>query len=133
MRVKDLDGKVYELKLTGHIVDGSESKPRSDLHRQAREIIREKFPLLTSLEELPVKLYSNATVYLDFFLPQSKLCIEVNGRQHFEFIQHFHSNLMGFKLHQKRDREKREWLDLNNIKLVEFNYNEDVETWKNKL
>jgi len=40
---------------------------------------------------------------------------------------------MGFKLQEKRDREKREWLELNNIKLIEFNYNEDIEEWKNKI
>jgi len=133
MRVKDLDDKVHELKLTGHIVDGSETKPRSELHLQARKLIRERFPLFLLVEEISIPIRSSEYLYLDFFLPQNKICIEVHGKQHFEFVPHFHRNIMGFKLQEKRDREKREWLELNNIKLIEFNYNEDIEEWKNKI
>ncbi len=133
MKVKSLDGKIYDLGLTGYLVNSDETKPRSDLHIQARQIIKDRFPLFMILEEVLIQVRQNSSLYLDFFIPQTKLCIEVNGRQHFEFIPHFHKNIFGFKMHEKRDREKKLWLDLNGISLIEFNYNEDVELWKNKL
>ncbi len=133
MKVYDLDGKQSVLSLGGYQVDGSQTRPRSELHLKARDIIKEAYPLYSILEEVPITIKRGNTVYLDFFLPQLKMSIEVNGRQHFECVIHFHGSLAGFKLQQKNDRLKREWLDLNGIKLIEFNYNETEDQWKNKL
>lgn len=133
MKVIDLDGKTQTLSLAGFSVDGSQTRPRSDLHVTARQIIKGKYPLYSILEEVGIQVRKGKNAFLDFFIPQPRVCIEVNGRQHFEFVQFFHNNLIGFKLQQKADREKREWLALNKIKLIEFNYNEEPSEWKNKL
>ncbi len=133
MKVVDLDGKQHNLSLAGYNVDGSNTRPRSDLHVTARGLLKEVFPLYSILEEITIPLKRGKDVYLDFFLPQPRICVEVNGRQHFEFVQFFHNTIAGFRLQQKNDRLKREWLELNRIRLIELNYNETEDEWKIKL
>lgn len=33
----------------------------------------------------------------------------------------------------KRDNEKKEWCELNNIQLVELPYNEDINEWRKRI
>jgi hypothetical protein len=133
MKITDLDGKQHSLSLAGYSVDGSETRPRSELHIKARKLIKEAYPLYQILEEVSIPIKKGTTNYLDFFLPQPRICIEINGRQHFEFVNYFHGNLAGFRLQQKKDRLKREWLTLNNIKYIDLNYNESEEEWQTKI
>jgi predicted adenine nucleotide alpha hydrolase (AANH) superfamily ATPase len=70
---------------------------------------------------------------LDFYIPLSKLCIEVHGEQHYKFIPFYHGNIMSFLKAQKKDREKKEWCDNNNIRYIELPYNENQEQWINRI
>lgn len=63
---------------------------------------------------------------LDIYIPNLALAVEYDGRQHVDFIEHFHKNLEGFKDAQKMDQQKNEYLLLNGIKLVRILYNEMV-------
>lgn len=72
----------------------------------------------------------------DFYLPKYHICIEVNGRQHYEPIDYFGGE-ENFKLQQKRDNIKREYCAQNNIKLIEvpywmFNKEKEFKTYINK-
>ena len=40
---------------------------------------------------------------------------------------------MSFLKAQKKDREKVEWCELNNIKLIELPYNESTDEWTKRL
>ena len=40
---------------------------------------------------------------------------------------------MAFYKAKARDKEKREWCELNNMRLVELNYNEDIDEWRRKI
>lgn len=133
MKVMDLDGKQHTLSFAGYNVNGDQKRPRSELHLAARRLLKQAYPLYSVLEEVSIPLKKGSTVFLDFLLPQLRICVEVNGRQHFEFVQHFHNNMLGFRLQQKADKLKREWLTLNNIRLIDLNYNEDEDAWANKL
>lgn len=63
----------------------------------------------------------------DFYIPQYNLCIEYQGKQHYEPID-FSSKLSDeeklqqFKDNQTRDNIKREYCKLNNINLLEISY-----------
>lgn len=54
--------------------------------------------------------YNNQRLFLDIFLPQFGLVVEVHGRQHDEFIRHFHGDAAGFKSYRRRDSLKEEWV-----------------------
>lgn len=53
----------------------------------------------------------------DFYLPQFNAVIEVNGRQHYEFVSHFYKQKSDFLTAQLRDRRKISYCLANSITL----------------
>jgi len=84
----------------------------SNLCTQVLETLRGIFPELLIKTEHYVN-YNNQKLYLDIFLPQLNIVIEVHGRQHDEFVAHFHGDERGYRLSRKRDRLKEEWAHIN--------------------
>lgn len=132
MQVKDLDGNTYNWQLIGNISHGS-AKNKSNLHLKARDLIHECFPTLQVLEEVPIQIRRSETLYLDFYLPLNKKCIEVHGEQHYTFSRFYHHTFLGFVRHKKRDQEKQEWCALNNIEYIELPFDENIDSWKNRI
>lgn len=56
---------------------------------------------------------------LDFFIEELDAAIEVQGRQHYEYIPYFHEDRKGFKRQQERDRIKRQTCKERGIWLIE--------------
>lgn len=130
MRVRDLHGNVSTWKPVGDIVAASDSRSRSKLHVEARKILYELFPTMRILEEVPIKPRTINTQYLDFYISQIKIAVEVHGQQHYKFNSMFHASAQDF-LHQKRkDADKKDWCEINNITYIELPYNKKVEEWK---
>lgn len=63
---------------------------------------------------------------IDIYIPNLALAFEYHGRQHYDFVEHFHKTLQGFEDAQKMDQRKREYLLLHGIKLIEIPYNKMV-------
>jgi len=132
MNVLDLDDRIVNWHLTGHIAKGR-IQNKSSFHLLARKLIIEKFPTLQILEEVPIPLRQSETLYLDFYLPLIKACIEVHGEQHYKFIPFYHNNMMGFLKSKKRDEEKQEWCNKNNIQHIVLPYSESEDEWRKRL
>ena len=128
MQVKDLDGNLYNWQLLGGI-SHSTLQNKSSLHLEARELLHQCYPTLQILEEIPVQVRKSETLYLDFYIPLTKKCVEVHGEQHFEFNRFFHKSMLGFVRHKKRDKDKKEWCELNGITMIELSYN-NKELWE---
>jgi hypothetical protein len=62
----------------------------------------------------------------DFYLPDFNICIEYDGRQHFEPIGHWGGKKTFIEI-QKRDKIKTEFCIKNNIKLIRINYNDNIQ------
>lgn len=62
----------------------------------------------------------------DFYLPDYNVCIEYNGKQHYEPIDYFGGKEM-FNLIQQRDAIKTQYCKDNNIVLIKIKYNENIE------
>lgn len=131
MFVEDLEGNVAEWKMNGKEVV-LDRRPRSALHRAARELIKKKFPTLLVLEEVSIKPRPRQVLYLDFYLPLRKLAIEVHGEQHYKFNSLFHSSASDFLQQRKNDKQKTEWCDINGIELIVLSYNQE-DNWSNLL
>jgi hypothetical protein len=71
------------------------------------------------LEEFPV---AGERLFIDFFMPKTKLAVEVHGRQHYEFVEHFHGDKAAFLATKARDKRKVLWCELNKIKLIIIDY-----------
>ncbi len=61
----------------------------------------------------------------DFYLPEYNICIEFDGRQHFESIERW-GGKKGLKERQNRDQIKNEYCSKNNIRLIRIRFDEDI-------
>lgn len=61
----------------------------------------------------------------DFYLPNKNICIEYDGRQHFESIENWGGDKAFLDI-QKRDRVKNEYCKINGINLLRIKYSENV-------
>lgn len=127
MECRDLEGKKHKINLSLYKTNANVKK--SSLHTEARQKIKNIYPTLQILEEVSVHLTSRNIVYLDFFLPLINKCIEVHGEQHYKFTPFYHTTKFDFLKQQKRDREKQEWCEINNIQYVELPFDE-IENWE---
>lgn len=128
MLVRDLDDNEHNWTLTGNYAH-AQQKNKSSLHLRARSLLSTLYPTLQILEEVPIPLRRSETLYLDFYLPLSRLCIETHGEQHYKFVAHYHHSMLNFFKHKKRDKDKMEWCKINNIQYIELPYNEKDEDW----
>lgn len=57
-------------------------------------------------------VYKN-TLPFDFYIPPLELLIEFHGRQHYEYIEHFHKNIKGFEKRKLKDKIKKNYAEAN--------------------
>lgn len=103
----------------------------SKLHKTVFAVLKKQFPLSLVKQEFGITVEDGSgrsiPLFFDFFMPQLKIAIECQGRQHFERVQFFQSSDGdGFKKQQKNDGMKKEWCEANNVTLVEIRYDDDV-------
>lgn len=123
MRTVGLDGSIHKLTLTGLTSKGS-LKNKSSFHLEARNLLKNTYPTLQIIEEVPVHIRKGETLYVDFFIPLMKKCIEVHGEQHYGFIPFYHRSQIDFLKQKKRDKDKKEWCELNNFTYIELPYDQ---------
>lgn len=58
----------------------------------------------------------------DFYLPDINTCIEYDGKQHFNFVGTWHQTKEQFELAIQRDKEKTEYCEKHNIRLIRIPY-----------
>lgn len=126
MKFIDLNGKWHLFNFNKICKENSSP---SNLHIEARKLIKATFPYSSIYEE--VSLLGTGLI-ADFFISDIKVLIEINGEQHYKFVKRFHKTQAGFAASKKRDRIKQEWCDLNDIIYVEFPFNKKDE-WANIL
>lgn len=131
MIVYDLEGNEGYWQIIGHKAKLNAKK--STLHLRARHILSILYPTMQILEEVPIYIARSDILYLDFYLPLTKTCIETHGEQHYKFVAHYHNNALGFMQHKKRDRQKKEWCDINGIRYIELPFNENDQQWIERI
>jgi len=129
MLVRDLDNNSHNWHLTGNMAHGK-IENKSSLHIRARKLLTIRYPTLQILEEVPIPLRKSETLFLDFYIPLIKQCIEIHGEQHYKFIPHYHTNMLGFIKHKKRDRDKVSWCELNSIQYIELPFDKSDSEWE---
>lgn len=58
----------------------------------------------------------------DFYLPDYNMIIEMNGLQHYQEVQHFHTKGWTFEDQQIRDQTLRAYCKGHNVSLLEIKY-----------
>jgi hypothetical protein len=133
MKVKDLAGNTTQWKIGGEVVIATDNRQRSGLHIRARKLLKEIFITSQIKEEVSIPVWPKRTFHLDFYIPITKIAVEVHGKQHYEFNVFFHANRMDFRMQENRDKDKIEWCSINGILLVILPYNEDSNEWRKRI
>lgn len=128
MIVQSLDGNTSKLKL-----NYTTYNHHSQLHEQAAILIHKLYPYISIAEEVPIEITRSKTLYLDIFLAKLDTAIEIHGEQHFKFIQYFHTTKANFYKQQRNDELKKQWCELNNIRLIELLYDRSIDEWSSEL
>lgn len=130
MKVKDLRGNIVKWPPSGYIIKDNETRPRSDLHLRVRKLLKEMYPTQAILEEVPIP---GGRLTLDFYIPLLQVAIECQGEQHFKYTPHFHGSVRGFMESNKRDNQKREWCENNNVKVIALSFKDNEEIWRDQI
>jgi very-short-patch-repair endonuclease len=115
MEVKLLNGGTIKLRLRNKRfrIDGkSKSKFQYEIGKQ----LAEKYPHDIIFEEVFIPIEN---LIFDFFIPSLRLFIEVQGKQHSQYVKYFHRTKRGFHEQNKRDQRKRDLCKLNGFRLIE--------------
>lgn len=91
---------------------------RSKLQFKVKQLLQAVWDFDIVFEEFPV---FGTKMRVDFLNMTKKKAVEVNGPQHDKFNKFFHDDSrIKFLAGIKRDMLKYQWLEKNNIKLIEF-------------
>lgn len=72
-------------------------------------------------------------LYVDAYFERYKLAVEINGKQHYEFVEHFHGTIDKYNSYIENDKLKYKILENNNIKVLIIRYDDKPYDVLNKL
>ena len=124
MIITDLDGNQYRWSQRR-----GKSKKASQLHLEAFQLVRKIYSCEQLIEEITIPLTKVRKVYGDIYITRLNKLIEVHGRQHYEHIPFYHKTIGEFKKAQHRDRQKKEWCEINDIQYVELPFDK-IDKWE---
>jgi len=101
-------------------------KSASALHINVRCVLKELFPRLNIYEEIFID-----GLYLDFFIKELALVIEVDGEQHEKYIHFYHKNAARYQQAISNDIKKEYLCEINNFRLIRINHK--IAKNKNKI
>ena len=94
-----------------------EAKSKSNIQFKTKLFLSQYWRNHVVFEEFPV---AGTRLRFDFYNANKQIAVEVHGRQHVKFVPFFHKCRSGFVSQIRRDQQKIDFCDLNNIKLVEI-------------
>lgn len=125
--VKGLDGREHKWTLSSRKANSSK------LQTRAVELVRDLFGNFKILEEVAIPGCGKKKQYADIFIPKLNMLIEVHGRQHTDFVHHFHRDILKFAHAKENDAKKKLWCEINDITYIELHYWESEDEWRQRL
>ena len=118
MRFKTLTGATRTVKKAKNFLIDWDGKSRSKIQYNAKQFLKKYWSNHIVFEEFPV---AGTKLSLDFYNANKKIAVEVQGRQHTKYVPFFHGkNKINYLNQLKRDRDKLNFCELNDIQLVEI-------------
>jgi hypothetical protein len=124
MRFKTLAGGLKRVsKPHKYRIDWS-SPSRSKIQYKVKKVLESMWKNHVVFEEFPV---AGTKMTLDFYNANKKIAVEVQGRQHTKYVPHFHgNNKINYISQLRRDNQKKEFCEMNDIKLVEIHDGDEI-------
>lgn len=102
------------------------SSSRSKMQFNVKQYLKKYWFNDIVFEEFPI---AGTKMTFDFYNPNKKVAIEVQGNQHLKYTPFFHGKSKSNFLSQiRRDNDKQKFCELNSIKLVEIYPNDEMST-----
>jgi hypothetical protein len=121
VKFKTLTGALKRVKRPKkHLIKWA-GKSRSKRQGAVKKFLKKYWSHHIVFEEFPI---AGTRMTFDFYNANKKVAIEVQGRQHTQYVPFFHGNKMNYLSQLRRDQQKLEFCTLNKIKLIEI-YDED--------
>lgn len=118
MTFKTLNGSTKRPRNIKKFIINWDKPSKSKLQTSVKNYIEKYWYNHVVLEEFTIP---GSRLSLDFYNANKKIAIEVQGRQHTKYVPFFHGGYKSNFLSQlKRDRDKREFCDINGICLIEI-------------
>lgn len=135
MKVTGLDNKDYVINTSKY---KKQNRQCSNLHKKARELLKEAFPSTSILEEvvLPGSVPTanrGTSLRADFMIPDYNIIVEVQGKQHIKYTPHFHESETEFLRAKARDNNKLLWAEANEFEVIYLYEGESESEWRKKL
>jgi hypothetical protein len=100
----------------------------SKIANEVYDILLEMFPkrLAPRVKREIYVNHAGQRLFFDFYIKELDIYVEVQGRQHTEFIEHFHTDKEAFLKQKRRDNLKVRYVQDKNKCLIRFNYDEKI-------
>lgn len=127
MIFKTLSGsKKRVTRANKYLIDWNE-KSRSKIQFKAKQFLKPFWSGHVVFEEFPV---AGTRLKFDFYNANKNIVVEINGQQHVKFVKFFHKTRSNFLSQIRRDQQKIDFCELNQIKFIEI-YSEEELNKKN--
>ena len=100
-----------------------DSKSRSKIQFKAKQYLQPYWCNHVVFEEFPV---AGTRLKFDFYNANKKIAGEIHGAQHVNYVPFFHGRRSNFVRQLRRDPQKLDFCDLNDIKIVEIFSEEEI-------
>lgn len=126
MKFIDINGKEHSFELRSKFGIKRKADARSTSQWKLGRLIGRIYGRNNTFEDYPLPGCGNLS--WDFWIPHQGIAFEFHGRQHDEYVKHFHGSQAGFKRQQSADKRKQHIADLNDITLIIVRA-EDFDEW----
>lgn len=116
MKFKMLNGREKYKNITNRKISWDEPS-RSIMQSEVKKFLKKYWIYDLVYEEMPV---IGTKMSLDIVNYTQKIAVEVHGKQHSQFVKHFHGNRNNFRRQMNRDSLKEEWCTINGFKYVDI-------------
>jgi len=117
MKFKTLTGSERRVShVRKYIIDWN-GKSLSKIQFKTKQFLKDYWESHVVFEEFPV---AGTRLKFDFYNANKKIAVEVHGAQHTKFVKFFHRRKSKFVEQLRRDQQKMDFCNLNEIRLVEI-------------
>ena len=117
MIFKTLTGSTKRIMRAKKYLIKWDEKSRSNIQYAAKQFLKPFWNSHVVFEEFPV---AGTRLRFDFYNANKKVAVEINGQQHVKYVPFFHKRRSNFVSQIRRDQEKIDFCELNDINLIEI-------------
>jgi hypothetical protein len=99
-----------------YLIDWDE-KSKSKIQFNAKQFLKNYWVNHIVFEEFPV---AGTRLKFDFYNANKRIAVEINGQQHTKYVPFFHKRRANFVSQIRRDQQKIDFCELNDIKFIEI-------------